>query len=109
MALTLRILSRCLFLTLAGLFLFAPMKAAGQTTRPPNIVFIIADDLGFYDLGCYGRKEHSTPNLDRLAREGMKFTTAYSAQSVCSPTRAAIVTGKTPARLHLTTFLPGRA
>lgn len=75
---------------------------------PPNIVFILADDLGVRDLGCYGRKEHRTPNLDRLAREGMRFTAAYCAQPICSPSRAAIMTGKTPARLHLTTYLPGR-
>lgn len=75
---------------------------------PPNIVFILADDLGVNDLGCYGRKEHRTPNLDRLAKDGMRFTSAYAACPVCSPTRAAILTGKSPARLHLTTFLPGR-
>ncbi|MFT3878280.1 MAG: sulfatase [Gemmatales bacterium] len=74
----------------------------------PNIVFILADDLGINDLHCYGRKEHHTPNLDRLAQEGMRFISAYTAQSVCSPTRASILTGQTPARLHLTTFLPGR-
>src|SRR5437867_4780022 len=77
--------------------------------RPgPNIVLILADDLGINDLGCYGRKEHHTPNLDRLAGEGMRFTSAYCAQPICSPSRAAILTGRTPARLHLTTFLPGR-
>lgn len=74
----------------------------------PNIVFILADDLGVNDLGCYGRTEHHTPHLDQLAKEGIRFTSAYAAQSVCSPTRAAILTGQTPARLHLTTFLPGR-
>lgn len=74
----------------------------------PNIVFILADDLGINDLACYGRTEHNTPNLDQLAREGMRFTTAYCAQSICSPSRAAILTGKAPARLHLTTYLPGR-
>src|SRR5262245_49752143 len=76
---------------------------------PPNIVFILADDLGINDLGCYGRREHTTPHLDRLACEGARFTTAYCAQPICSPTRAALMTGKTPARLHLTTYLPGRA
>ncbi|HQR43042.1 MAG TPA: sulfatase-like hydrolase/transferase, partial [Gemmatales bacterium] len=71
-------------------------------------MFILADDLGVNDLGCYGRTEHHTPHLDQLAKEGIRFTSAYAAQSVCSPTRAAILTGQTPARLHLTTFLPGR-
>src|SRR5262249_36849275 len=75
----------------------------------PNIVFILADDLGINDLGCYGRKDQSTPHLDKLAAQGMRFTCAYAACPVCSPTRAALLTGKNPARLHLTTFLPGRA
>lgn len=77
-------------------------------SRPPNIVFILADDLGVNDLGAYGRKEHRTPNLDRLAAEGLRFTTAYVASPICSPSRAAIMTGRAPARLHLTTFIPGR-
>ena len=75
----------------------------------PNIVFILADDLGINDLSCYGRNDQQTPNLDRLAGQGMRFTSAYCAQSICSPSRAAILTGKCPARLHLTNFLPGRA
>jgi arylsulfatase A-like enzyme len=77
-------------------------------SRPPNILFILCDDLGINDLHCYGREDHHTPNLDRLAREGMRFTCAYCAQPICSPSRAAILTGITPARLHLTTYLPGR-
>ncbi|MBL8792889.1 MAG: sulfatase [Planctomycetia bacterium] len=81
---------------------------SAEPARRPNIVFILADDLGINDLGCYGRHDHRTPNLDRLARAGVRFTTAYCAQPVCSPTRAAILTGKSPARLHLTTFLQGR-
>ena len=86
------------------LFLVAGVGAAEK----PNIVFILADDLGINDLGCYGRAEHRTPNLDRLAGQGARFTQAYCAQPICSPSRAAILTGKSPARLHLTTFLPGR-
>jgi arylsulfatase A len=74
----------------------------------PNVVFILADDLGIHDLHCYGRAEHNTPHLDRLAREGVRFTTPYCAQPICSPSRAALMTGHAPARLHLTTFLPGR-
>ncbi|MDZ4820142.1 MAG: sulfatase-like hydrolase/transferase [Planctomycetota bacterium] len=91
---------------LVSAFASSPLLAAEQ--RPPNIVFIMADDLGINDLSCYGRTDQSTPHLDRLAKQGIRFTNAYAAQSVCSPTRAAIMTGKSPARLHLTTFLPGR-
>jgi arylsulfatase A-like enzyme len=82
---------------------------AGAAETKPNIVFILADDLGINDLHCYGRADHRTPNLDRLAASGTRFTSAYAACPVCSPTRAALMTGKAPARLHLTTFLPGRA
>ncbi len=74
----------------------------------PNIVFILCDDLGINDLHCYGREGHRTPHLDRLASQGTRFTSAYAAQPICSPSRAAILTGKAPARLHLTTYLPGR-
>lgn len=74
----------------------------------PNVILIHADDLGINDLRCYGRQDHNTPNLDKLASEGMRFTSAYCAQPICSPSRLALMTGKTPARLHLTTYLPGR-
>jgi len=76
---------------------------------PPNLVILLADDLGINDLGCFGRKEHRTPNLDRLAAEGARFTQAYAAASVCSPSRAALMTGQSPARLRITTFLGGRS
>lgn len=75
----------------------------------PNVLFILCDDLGISDLHCYGRTDHRTPHLDRLAGQGVRFTSALCAQPICSPSRAAILTGKTPARLHLTTYLPGRA
>lgn len=74
----------------------------------PNVVLIVADDLGGADLGCYGSRFYRTPHLDRLASEGRRFTQAYAACPVCSPTRAALMTGKNPARLHLTDWLPGR-
>ena len=86
----------------------APFRAANAWQRPPNIVFILADDLGVNDLGVYGRKDHGTPNLDRLAAEGLRFTAAYVASPICSPSRAAFMTGRSPARLHITTYLPGR-
>jgi len=82
---------------------------ARAQSPPPNIVFILADDLGINDLGVYGRKDHRTPHLDRLASEGLRFTTAYVGSPICSPSRAALMTGRAPARLHLTTFIPGRA
>src|SRR5437867_13374630 len=66
----------------------------------PNVVLINADDLGVNDLRCYGRKDHDTPHLDALAKQGMRFTTAYVASPICSPSRAALMTGKHPARLH---------
>jgi len=73
----------------------------------PNVVMIIADDLGWSQIGCYGSSFYKTPNIDELAKSGIKFTNAYSAASICSPTRAAIMTGKYPARLDLTDFIPG--
>lgn len=82
---------------------------AAGVTQQPNIVLILADDLGINDLGCYGRKDHDTPSLDQLASQGMRFACAYTAQPICSPSRAAIMTGKCPARLNLTNYLPGRA
>jgi arylsulfatase A-like enzyme len=81
--------------------------AQAESARP-NIVLILVDDLGINDLGCYGRADHHTPNLDRLAQQGMRFTCAYTGQPICSPSRAALMTGKCPARLNLTNYLPGR-
>ena len=72
-----------------------------------NIVVIMADDLGWKDLHCYGNERLDTPFLDQFAREGMRFTNAYAAAAVCSPTRAAMMTGQAPARLHLTNHAPG--
>ena len=96
------------WLLLAWIFLGATNDLFAASLARPNIIFILTDDLGINDLGCYGRREHRTPNLDRLASQGVRFTSAYCAQPICSPSRAAILTGKAPARLHLTTYLPGR-
>ncbi|MCH2181760.1 MAG: sulfatase [Mariniblastus sp.] len=76
--------------------------------RLPNIVFFLVDDLGWRDLGCYGSPLYETPHLDRLAQDGVRFTDAYATCHVCSPTRASILTGKYPARLGLTDWIPGR-
>lgn len=94
----LRLLFLCLWLT----------SAAFAQTRPPNIVLVLIDDYGWADTGCYGSTYHRTPHIDALAARGMRFTDAYAAAPVCSPTRAALMTGKHPARLHLTDWLPGR-
>jgi arylsulfatase A-like enzyme len=94
-------------LTLLCLGFFASSTRAAEQSRPPNIIFILADDLGWTDLTCQGSTFYETPNIDRLAREGMRFTQAYSASAVCSPTRAALLTGKYPARLHLTDWIKG--
>jgi len=79
------------------------------SSQEPNIVFILADDLGWKDLACYGNKFTETPNLDMLAKNGIRFTQAYAACPVSSPTRASIMTGKYPARLHLTNFIAGNS
>jgi len=76
---------------------------------PPNFVLILADDLGWGDLGCYGNRWFATPNLDRLASQGARFTNAFAACPVCSPTRASIVTGRYPVRTGVTDWIPGRA
>ncbi len=73
-----------------------------------NILFILCDDLGINDLPCYGRSEHRTPHLDRLAGQGIRFVSAYASQAICSASRAGLLSGLNPARLHLTTYLPGR-
>jgi len=82
--------------------LFWLVASNAQTAQRPNLVLILADDLGWADLSCYGNDLHQTPNLDRLARQGVRFTDAYAASPVCTPTRAAILTGLHPARLHMT-------
>ena len=91
-----------ILLALATLGVADELRAAGL-----NFVFILADDLGWTDLTVQGSKFYETPNIDRLAREGMRFNQAYSACTVCSPTRASILTGQYPARLHLTDWIKG--
>ena len=89
-----RTLGPCLLLLLAG---FAPAKLAAR----PNVVLIMTDDMGYADLGCYGSKDVRTPNLDRLAREGTRLTNFYANAPVCTPTRAALMTGRWQQRVGL--------
>jgi len=93
-------------MTIAALVMASVTAHAAD--RSPNIVILLADDLGWTGVGCFGSDLHETPNIDRLAAEGMTFSDAYSACTVCSPTRASIMTGKYPARLHLTDFIAGQ-
>ncbi|OYP33919.1 sulfatase [Rhodopirellula sp. MGV] len=82
--------------------------AEKHSSKRPNVIVFLVDDLGWRDLGCYGSPFYQTPNIDQLAERGMRFTSAYAACHVCSPTRASLLTGKYPARLQLTDWLPGR-
>ncbi|MBL7134878.1 MAG: sulfatase [Phycisphaerae bacterium] len=96
---------------LGAVALVAPRVLLGADKTPkgrPNFIFILVDDLGWADLGCYGSTFYETPNLDKLAAGGMRFTDAYAACPVCSPTRASIMAGKYPARIGLTNWLSGR-
>src|SRR5262245_19421538 len=90
--------------------LLAPLAAlhADTPTAKPNIIFILADDLGCMDVGCFNSKTfYETPNIDALAKRGMRFTQGYAACCVCSPTRGSIKTGKYPPRFGITDFIPG--
>jgi arylsulfatase A len=98
---------RLIFLAIVTFLSTALLSHAGEKTKRPNVIVILADDLGWTDLACYGSDLHQTPHLDRLAKNGMRFNQNYSACTVCSPTRAALLTGKYPARLHITDWIPG--
>ena len=89
-------------LTLCGWLMLAGAAPASAAETRPNIIVILADDLGWSDLRCYGADLHETPHLDRLAAAGVRFTDAYAGSSVCTPTRAALMTGRHPARLGMT-------
>lgn len=98
-------------MTRRSFFSIAAAAAAAQPAAAPrpNIVLILLDDLGWRDFSIYGHPFHETPEVDRLVREGTRFSAAYAACPVCSPTRASLMTGRYPARLHLTDWIPGRA
>ena len=96
-----------LALTALLLLGWTPVRMGAAAPRAPNIIFFLIDDWGWTDAGCFGSKVYETPHVDRLAAQGMKFTQAYAACTVCSPTRSAIMTGKYPARTHITDYIPG--
>ena len=95
-------------LMIAAIHTRSAARAADLPKGKPNVVFLLADDLGWTGLRCFGSDLYETPNLDQFAQTGMKFTNAYSACTVCSPTRASIMTGMYPARLRLTDFIAGQ-
>jgi len=110
-------INRRSFLKAAGLALASAAAGCSPCCRvkksaknqKPNIIYILADDLGWAELGCYGNTFNETPNLDKLARQGMLFTDAYAAAPVCSPYRAALMTGQYPVRTGITNYLRPRA
>lgn len=95
-----------LLLVLATLACGSRLTAAD--TPKPNVVLIVIDDLGQRDLACYGSTFYKTPNIDKMAKEGLRFTDFYAACPVCSPTRVSILTGKYPQRVNITDWIPGR-
>src|SRR4051812_1788754 len=92
-------LKRTLFFAAAVLTLAANLIAAEKSK--PNFIVILADDLGYNDIGCFGSPLIKTPNLDRMAKEGVRFTSFYVGASVCTPSRAALLTGCYPARVGM--------
>ena len=92
---------------LTSLLCLSALPALAQAAPPPNVIVILVDDMGQTDLSCYGSKFCETPHIDGLAKGGVRFANGYSACTVCSPTRAALLTGKYPARLHLTDWITG--
>jgi hypothetical protein len=93
------------FVVFAILFIVSASSTFGDERRPANIVVFLADDLGRSDLGCYGSTFYETPHLDQLARDGVRFTDAYAACPVCSPTRASLMTGQWPQRTGITDYI----
>lgn len=102
---------KIIYLLILSFALFSTCKTKKTPTPSegkPNFLFILVDDMGYKDLGCYGSTFYESPNVDKLASEGALFTNGYAACPVCSPTRASIMTGKYPARLNITDWIPGR-
>lgn len=92
---------------IGAIFLIFIQACTNQIPSKPNVVLVLADDLGVPQVACYGNSYYETPHIDKLAENGVRFTKAYAAAAICSPTRAAILTGKNPARLHITDFIAG--
>ncbi|WP_317169226.1 sulfatase family protein [Mucilaginibacter humi] len=84
------------------------MPVKQKTANRPNIIIILTDDMGFSDVGCFGGNFVPTPNIDRIAKNGRKFTQYYSAAPICSPSRAGMLTGMNPARWNFSTFLDNK-
>lgn len=101
------ILNKHLLTLAGGLTLAANMLHAASDNRQPNVVFIMVDDYGWADVGYNGSRFYETPNIDRLASEGMIFTDGYAAASISSPSRVSLMTGKYPARTGITDWIPG--
>lgn len=80
--------------------------STAQMLQKPNIIVFLVDDLGYSDVSCYGSDYYETPHIDQLAESGMRFTNAYASSALCSPTRASLLTGKNPGRLHITHAIP---
>ncbi len=99
----------CVPLCLCTLCVFITAAPALDAAKQTNFLFFLVDDMGWADIGANGSTYHETPNIDRLARSGMRFTQGYAAGSVCSPTRASIMTGRHPVRVDITDWIPGQA
>jgi len=95
------------FLPAIAIFLAVATTSVAANERP-NFIVLLVDDLGYHDLGCYGSSFYETPNLDRFSSSALRFTNGYAAHPVCSPTRAAIMSGKNPARVRITDWIPGQ-
>ena len=94
------ILSKHFHLIVAAIVAGSTITSAADS-RPPNVIFIIADDLGYGELGCYGQKKIRTPHLDQMAADGMRFTQMYSGNAVCAPSRCVLMTGQHPGHTHV--------
>ncbi len=90
---------------MVSLAMGADILGGQPSAKPPNIIFILADDLGYADVSCYGRPDLNTPNIDRIAKRGMRFLHGYANSAVCSATRTALITGRYQYRLQAATII----